>query len=182
MHPQIAKLRYQNRMIHQDYSGLRSPRPGRSYSTYSCFFFKRFRVRNFLLMTFGCYEHGNDAPLYSLDNMNLSHLSKRCFFLKNTFLYAKQHLSIKLGRSRTYLQDCLWSISWENNRDCYITMPLSLKTMEVQIKGGLWNKRFRTVRVYCYIFLNNSYIFLPFRHKNASFLSYQRGLIWQQDW
>ena len=27
-------------------------------------------------------------------------------------------------------------ISWENNRDCHITMPLSLKTMEVQIKGG----------------------------------------------
>ena len=24
--------------------------------------------------------------------------------------------------------------SWENNRDCHITMPLSLKTMEVQIK------------------------------------------------
>ena len=27
-------------------------------------------------------------------------------------------------------------------------MLLSLKTMEVQIKGGLWNKRFRTVQVY----------------------------------
>ena len=25
--------------------------------------------------------------------------------------------------------------SVENNRDCHITMPLSLKTMEVQIKG-----------------------------------------------
>ena len=24
--------------------------------------------------------------------------------------------------------------SWENNRDCHITIPLSLKTMEVQIK------------------------------------------------
>ena len=24
--------------------------------------------------------------------------------------------------------------SWENNRDCHITMPLSLKTMEGQIK------------------------------------------------
>ena len=43
----------------------------------------------------------------------------------------------------------LFVISWENNRDCHITMPLSLKTMEVQIKGGLWNKRFRTVQVYC---------------------------------
>ena len=26
-------------------------------------------------------------------------------------------------------------ISWEKNRDCHITMPPSLKTMEVQIKG-----------------------------------------------
>ena len=39
----------------------------------------------------------------------------------------------------------LFLISWENNRDCHITMPLSLKTMEVQIKGDQWNKRFRTV-------------------------------------
>ena len=29
----------------------------------------------------------------------------------------------------------LFLISWENNRDCQITMFLSLKTMEVQIKG-----------------------------------------------
>ena len=29
----------------------------------------------------------------------------------------------------------LFLIGWENNRDCHITMPLSLKTMEVQIKG-----------------------------------------------
>ena len=27
-------------------------------------------------------------------------------------------------------------------------MPLSLKTMEVQIKGDQWNKSFRTVQVY----------------------------------
>ena len=27
-------------------------------------------------------------------------------------------------------------------------MPLSLETMEVQIKGDQWNKRFRTVQVY----------------------------------
>ena len=38
--------------------------------------------------------------------------------------------------------------SWENNRDCHITMPLSLKTMERQIKEDQWNKRFRTVQVY----------------------------------
>ena len=29
----------------------------------------------------------------------------------------------------------LFLISWENNGDCHITMPLSLKTIEVQIKG-----------------------------------------------
>ena len=28
-------------------------------------------------------------------------------------------------------------------------MPLSMKTMEVQIKGDQWNKRFRTMQVYC---------------------------------
>ena len=33
--------------------------------------------------------------------------------------------------------DRLFVISWKNNRDCHITMPLSLKAMEVQIKGGL---------------------------------------------
>ena len=27
-------------------------------------------------------------------------------------------------------------------------MPLSLKTVEVQIKGEQWNKKFRTVQVY----------------------------------
>ena len=29
----------------------------------------------------------------------------------------------------------LFLISWESNRDCHVTMPLSLKTMEVQIEG-----------------------------------------------
>ena len=28
----------------------------------------------------------------------------------------------------------LFLISWENNGDCHITMPLSLKTMEVQCR------------------------------------------------
>ena len=37
----------------------------------------------------------------------------------------------------------IFLISWENHRDCHITMPLSLKTMEVQIKGDQGNKRFR---------------------------------------
>ena len=52
-------------------------------------------------------------------------------------------------RAIPHLIERLFVISWENNRDCYITMPLSLKTMEVQIKGQQHNKRLRTVQVYC---------------------------------
>ena len=37
-------------------------------------------------------------------------------------------------RGDLYLFERLFVIRWENNRDCDITMPLSLKTMEVQIK------------------------------------------------
>ena len=48
-----------------------------------------------------------------------------------------------------HLFERLFLISWENNRDCHLTMSLSLKTMEVQIKGDHWNKRFRTMQVYC---------------------------------
>ena len=47
-----------------------------------------------------------------------------------------------------HLFERLFLISWENNRDCHITMPLSLKTMEVKIKGDHWNRRFRIVQVY----------------------------------
>lgn len=43
----------------------------------------------------------------------------------------------------------IWNIvcDWlgKQLRDCDITMRLSMKTMEVQIKGEQWNKRFRTV-------------------------------------
>ena len=34
-----------------------------------------------------------------------------------------------------HLFERLFVIGWENNRDCDIIMPLSLKTMEGQIKG-----------------------------------------------
>ena len=34
-----------------------------------------------------------------------------------------------------HLFERLFVIAWENDRDCDITMPLSLKTTEVQIKG-----------------------------------------------
>ena len=51
-------------------------------------------------------------------------------------------------RAIPHLFEILFVISWENNRDCLWTILLSLKTMEVQIKGSLWNKRFRTVQVY----------------------------------
>ena len=43
------------------------------------------------------------------------------------------HKKIKF-RAVPYLFERLFLISWENNWDCHITMPLSLKTMEVQIK------------------------------------------------
>ena len=49
-----------------------------------------------------------------------------------------------------HLFEILFLISWENNRDCHTTMPLSLKTVEVQIKGDQWNKRFRMVQVYSF--------------------------------
>ena len=52
-------------------------------------------------------------------------------------------------RAIPHLIERLFLISWENNRNCHITMPLSLKTMEVQIKGHQNNKRLRTVQVYC---------------------------------
>ena len=51
-----------------------------------------------------------------------------------------------------HLFERLFVICWGNKRDCKITMPLSLKTMEVQIKGDQWDKRFRTVQVYWDIF------------------------------
>ena len=38
-------------------------------------------------------------------------------------------------RAIPHLLEKLFLISWENNRDCHITMPLSLKTVEEQIKG-----------------------------------------------
>ena len=38
------------------------------------------------------------------------------------------------GAGKPHLFERLFLISWENNRDCHITMPRSLKTMEVQIK------------------------------------------------
>ena len=44
--------------------------------------------------------------------------------------------------------ESLFLISWEDNRDCHITMPLSLKKKEVQIKEDQWNKMFRAVQVY----------------------------------
>ena len=48
-----------------------------------------------------------------------------------------------------HLFERLFVIGLENNKDCDITMPLSLKTMEVQIKGNQWKKMFRTVWVIC---------------------------------
>ena len=53
------------------------------------------------------------------------------------FIHIKFHdkaVVLKI-RAIPHLFERLFLRSWENNRDCHITMPLSLKTMEVQIKG-----------------------------------------------
>ena len=77
----------------QSYSGLRSSRLGRSYSNYLWFFFNDFESEPFFWWPSVAMDMEMMPPLYCLDNMNLSHLSKRCGFFLNTFLYAKQHLS-----------------------------------------------------------------------------------------
>ena len=64
------------------------------------------------------------------------------YFSHTRAIYTRKHRAI------LHLFERLFLISWENSRDCHITMPLSLKTMEVQIKGDHWNKRFITVQVY----------------------------------
>ena len=56
------------------------------------------------------------------------------------------YISLLIFTVDLHLFERLFLISWENNRDCHITMPLSLKTMEVQIKGDQWNKRCRIAR------------------------------------
>ena len=70
----------------------------------------------------------------------------------NLFIIREMHRAIYRGDPPLF--ERLFVICWEDNRDCHITMPLSLKTMEVQIKGDQWNKRFRTVQVYC-IYMTN---------------------------
>ena len=88
-------------------------------------------IRNFLLIT----KTTQPRPL--------SFSSFNCLLNNLAILRAIPHLFKRL-----------FVISLENNRDCHITMLLSLKTMEVQIKGSLWNNRFRAVRVY-WILLHN---------------------------
>ena len=81
------------------------------------------------------------------------------------------HLQCKVkeisGGAILHLFERLFLISWENNRDCHITVPLSLNTMEAQIKGAQLNKRFRTVYVYwsCEIKLNTSQGYPNLRHR-----------------
>ena len=47
-----------------------------------------------------------------------------------------------------HLLERLLLISWENNRDCHITMPLSLKIMEVQIKEEIRGSEWRGSKVW----------------------------------
>ena len=60
------------------------------------------------------------------------------------YIYLKEEI-ITIKGAIPHLFERLFVISWENNRDCHITMPLSLKTMEVQIQGDQWIKRFRII-------------------------------------
>lgn len=74
-----------------------------------------------------------------------SHSAVECTFgpTKNSAQKIKKWFDM-YGRSAS-----IWNIvcDWlgKQLRDCDITMRLSMKTMEVQIKGEQWNKRFRTV-------------------------------------
>ena len=55
-------------------------------------------------------------------------------------------------------------------------MPLSLETMEVQIKGDLWNKRFRTVQVYWKVHrVKNVFHFIQVRFVYALVTKIQDG-------
>ena len=60
------------------------------------------------------------------------------------YIYLKEEI-ITIKGAIPHLFERLFVISWENNRDCHITMPLSLKTIEVQIKGDHWNRRFTII-------------------------------------
>ena len=55
------------------------------------------------------------------------------------YIYLKEEI-ITIKGAIPHLFERLFVICWENNRDCHITMPLSLKTIEVQIKGDHWNQ------------------------------------------
>ena len=90
-----------------------------------------------------------DLQIFLLLNLVIFSLRKELPFCDATAGFPRLNGASGKGRSCTSWFERLFVISWENNRDCHITMPLSLKTMEVQIKGDLWNKRFRTVQVYC---------------------------------
>ena len=55
------------------------------------------------------------------------------FWVNDTWFFASVFLWCPWGI--VHLFERLVLIGWENNRDCHITIPLSLKTLEVQIKG-----------------------------------------------
>ena len=61
------------------------------------------------------------------------HQFNRFFWLVMPFLTKVEHLNkfLHFHWAIPHLFERLFLISWKNNRDCHITMPLSLKTMEV---------------------------------------------------
>ena len=60
------------------------------------------------------------------------------------YIYLKEEI-ITMKGAIPHLFERLFVISWENNGDCHITMPLSQKKNEVQIKGDHWNERFAII-------------------------------------
>ena len=75
-----------------------------------------------------------------------SHFTKICSCWKDPYILLNiyQQIYVKsiwienqsLIKKLSHLFARLFVISWENSRDCHITMPLSLKTMKVYIKGA----------------------------------------------
>ena len=76
----------------------------------------------------GFYTFLTCLPSYFKEVLNFS-ISQ----VRKTHCY--RSLVERKKRAIPHLFERLFLISWENNRDCHITMSLSLKTVEMQIKG-----------------------------------------------
>ena len=77
----------------------------------------------------GFYTFLTCLPSYFKEVLNFSISQVR---IKDAFMIDRLWNGYKDGEI-SHLFERLSLISWENNRDCHITMPLSLKTVEVQV-------------------------------------------------